>query len=218
MSEIIDIYDENMKLIGKKERRQAHKDGDWHKAFHCWIVYRNKDKIDFMVVQRRGPDKDLFPNALDITAAGHYESGETINDGIREVKEELGIDVSYNDLVPLGVKFDVAKVGDIINREFDDVFLLDYDKDISDYKFQLEEVAGLAVFNIDDALEMYAGERKSIKVRTIMAHQTSDGYVRKEEDIDITPDDFIPRIDEYVQKVLVIAKRYLNGERKNLVI
>ena len=160
MSEIIDIYDDNMKLIGKKERKHVHRDGDWHKAFHCWIVYRDKNNIGYMVVQKRGPDKDLFPNALDITAAGHYESGETIKDGIREVKEELGIDVSYANLIPLGVRFDVAKVGDVLNREFDDVFLLDYSKDIVDYKFQLEEVSGLAVFKIDDALKNVCGREK----------------------------------------------------------
>lgn len=218
MSEIIDVYDDNMKKIGSKERKQAHADGDWHKAFHCWIIYKDLFGTGYMVVQRRGPDKALFPNALDITAAGHYETGETIEDGLREVKEELGIDVSYRDLIPLGLKFDIAKVGSVVNREFDDVFLLVHKKDIADYNFQLEEVSGLAVFKINEALEMYAGRRKSIKAKAVMAEKTANGYKKKKENIEITPADFIPRTDAYVHKILVLAKRYLNGERDHLVI
>ena len=217
MAEIIDIYDDNMVKIGTKERKQAHIDGNWHKAFHCWIIFRGRDKKDYMVVQRRGPDKALFPNALDITAAGHYESGETIEDGIREVKEELGIDVSYKNLIPLGVKFDVAKVGEVVNREFDDVFLLLYTKDISEYNFQVEEVSGLALFRIDEALDMFSGKKKSIKARTIMAQKSQKGYIKKREIIDISPKDFIPRTDAYVYKMLVLARRCLNGE-KHLII
>lgn len=216
MSEMIDIYDDNMVKIGTKERKQAHLDGDWHKAFHCWIIYRDNHD-DYIVVQRRGPDKALFPNALDITAAGHYASGETIEEGIREVKEELGIDVSYPDLISLGIKFDVAKVGNVINREFDDVFLLIYNKDIKDYNFQMEEVSGLAVFKIDDALEMYAGKRKSIQARAVMAQKAPQGYTKQTITFGVTPKDFIPRTDAYVYKILILAKRCLNGE-KHLVI
>ena len=51
-----------------------------------------------------------------------------------------------------------------------------------------------------------------------MVHKTPSGFEKKEEIIEITPDDFIPRTDAYVHKILVIAKRYLSGERKNLVI
>jgi len=217
MVEMIDIYDENMVKIGSKERKQAHLDGDWHRAFHCWIVYRDKKKDDYMVVQRRASDKALFPNALDITAAGHYESGESIEQGIREVREELGINISFKDLVPLGIKFDVAKVGDVVNREFDDVFLYVHNQDITEYNFQLEEVSGLAVFKIDDALEMYAGARKSIQARAVMAEKTARGYERRVVTFGVTPGDFIPRTDAYVYKILILAKRLLNGE-KHLVI
>jgi isopentenyldiphosphate isomerase len=217
MAEMIDIYDENMVKIGTKERKKVHLDGDWHRAFHCWIVYRDKNNQDYMVVQRRGPDKDLFPNALDITAAGHYESGETIEQGIREVKEELGINISYKDLIPLGIKFDVAKIGNVINREFDDVFLYINNKDIGEYNFQVEEVSGLAVFKIDEALEMYAGNNKPVQARAVISEKTSQGYTKRIITFNVTPKDFIPRTDAYVYKMLILAKRYLNGE-KHLVI
>lgn len=215
MSEVIDIYDENMVKVGQKERKQAHLDGDWHKAFHCWIIYRDVAGRDFIVVQRRGPDKALFPNALDITAAGHYESGESLRDGLREVKEELGIDVEYEKLIPLGVKIDIAKIGQVTNREFDDVFFFVCERDITEYDFQREEVAGLAVFSIDEALEVFGGKRKSLSARAVMASSSGAGKV--ELSLTVRPSDFIPRVDAYVYKILVLAKRCLNGE-SHLVI
>ena len=41
--EIIDIYDSNMNHLGTAPRSQAHKEGLWHKAFHCWIVKHASD-------------------------------------------------------------------------------------------------------------------------------------------------------------------------------
>ncbi|MBZ0275880.1 MAG: NUDIX domain-containing protein, partial [Anaerolineae bacterium] len=96
MTEILDIYDEQLNKIGTKERGAIHRDGDWHKVFHCWVAYRDESGRDFVVLQRRGPDTEVFPNLLDISAAGHYQAGETVRDGVREVREELGITVQFD--------------------------------------------------------------------------------------------------------------------------
>jgi len=216
MLEMIDIYDENMVMIGTKERIQAHLDGDWHRAFHCWIVFR-QNNFDYIVVQRRSPDKDMFPNALDITAAGHYAAGESIEEGVREIKEELGIDLSYRDLVRLGVKIDVAKVGRITNREFNDVFMANFAMDISEYDFQVKELSGLVTFRIDEALGLYRGTKKSVLAREVRTESGPKGFVKKLLDVNVTVDDFVPRVDAYMHKILLLGKRYLNGE-KDLVI
>src|SRR5689334_15155032 len=121
MTEILDIYDEDIKWLGTKDRAAVHRDGDWHKVFHCWIAYRDSDKRDYLVVQRRGPNTQTFPNLLDITAAGHYQAGESIRDGVREVREELGIDVDFDKLIPLGVHISVGRYKGLIDRQFADV-------------------------------------------------------------------------------------------------
>ena len=95
MAELLDIFDENLRHLGVKERTAVHRDGDWHRVFHCWVIYRDAAGCDFMVLQKRGPDKDIFPNALDVSVGGHYEAGESMAEGVREVREELGIEVAF---------------------------------------------------------------------------------------------------------------------------
>jgi isopentenyldiphosphate isomerase len=82
--EIIDIYDINMKSIGTSSRENAHLNGYWHKSFHCWF-YTIEDKELYLLLQKRQSDKESFPNLLDVTVAGHLQSGEEILGGIREI-------------------------------------------------------------------------------------------------------------------------------------
>ena len=53
MTELLDIYDENGNHLGIKERRAVHLDGDWHRVFHCWVVYRDQDGVGHVVAQKR---------------------------------------------------------------------------------------------------------------------------------------------------------------------
>ena len=93
--EIIDIYDCNMNHLGTAPRSQAHKEGLWHKAFHCWIVKRASDGNHRVLLQLRSKNKDSHPSLLDISAAGHLQAGETPKDGIREIEEELGLSLIH---------------------------------------------------------------------------------------------------------------------------
>jgi isopentenyldiphosphate isomerase len=208
MAEMLDIYDENLTHIGVKERGAVHRDGDWHRVFHCLVIYRDTAGQDFMVLQKRGPNQEVFPNVLDVTVGGHYAAGETIADGVREVREELGIEVAIGDLIPIGLRVTVARYDGLIDRQFAENFLLVRDTDIEDYDYQREEIDGLVVFNIDDALAMFAGERETITARAV-------GLGAAE--IEIAIGDFVPVVDRPFFKALVVAKRCLNGE-KYLVI
>lgn len=208
MVEILDIYDENRVHLGVKDRNAVHRDGDWHCTFHCWIIYRGADGTDYILMQKRGPDKELFPNLLDITAAGHYEAGETAADGIREIKEELGIEVSFDALIPVGSRLGAARYNGLIDREFNDVFFLVFDASLSVYRIQEEEISGLVKIAIDDGLALFAGEREVISGEAVGLGAAI---------VEMRLEDFIVSQDRYTYRALVLAKRCLDGE-KHLVI
>lgn len=89
--ELIDVLDENGQLVGKQEtKKELYQDGNWHRSVHIWIM---NDKQE-LLVQKRNPHKKTFPNLWAISTAGHVLAGESsLQAGIRELKEELNLDV-----------------------------------------------------------------------------------------------------------------------------
>lgn len=138
--EYFDLLDaKGNKSGGVKLRSEVHRDGDWHKGVHIWII-NNKGDI---LLQRRCATKDSNPNMLDISSAGHLSAGdESLSGAIRELKEELNLDVNKEDLQFIKTLKNSSKyTSTFINNEFDDVYILRTDKDIKDMKFQEEEIS-----------------------------------------------------------------------------
>lgn len=94
---------------------------------------------------------------FDISAAGHLLSGEKGSDGIREVSEELGIDLDFDSLYSLGYRIEVDdQENGQMNREYQDVYIASVDEELSRYTPQKEEIAGLMWMKIDDALSLFS--------------------------------------------------------------
>lgn len=203
MTEILDIYDENMTLVGVKSRDEVHREGDWHKVFHCWVIYRDDTGQDWVILQKRAPDKDTFPDMLDISAAGHYSAGETIHEAMRELEEELGLFPKFEELIPLGVRVGVTKYKNLIDRQFSDVYLYICNQALEDYNYQKEEITGLIALNVKEGLRLFTGEIDSLDVSAV-------GY--ENDMITITKEDFIPVHDHYMEKIFLLTIRCLNGD------
>ena len=138
--EYFDVLDEQGNKTGKSKPRSAvHRDGDWHKAVHIWII---NDKGEILL-QRRCPTKDSNPNMLDISSAGHLSAGdESLEGALRELKEELNLDVNKEDLQFIKTLKRSSKYTEtFINNEFDDLYILRTDKKIEDMKYQTEEIS-----------------------------------------------------------------------------
>lgn len=135
--EYLDILDENGNKTGKiKLRNEVHRDGDWHKAVHIWII-NNKGDI---LLQRRCASKDSHPNMLDISSAGHLQAGDdSLTGAVREIKEELNLDISPNELQFITTL--KRKSNKSINNEFDDLYILRTNKKIEEMQFQKEEIS-----------------------------------------------------------------------------
>ena len=56
-----------MKAGHTKARSVVHRDGDWHRAVHVWILCLETGEL---VLQRRAETKDAWAGLLDISTAG----------------------------------------------------------------------------------------------------------------------------------------------------
>ncbi len=207
MSELFDVYDEALNHIGVKPRGEVHRDGDWHQVFHCWVVGREVNGDSFVVLQKRALNKD-YPGKIDISAAGHLEAGESVEDGVREIEEELGLRVEYDNLAPLGIRIGIMKVGDMIDNQICHVFLYECDQALESYRFPNDEIIGLLKLRIDDGIRLFAGEVESAIAEAVGLDT---------RDIVLRIDDFISSVDNYKLKVLILAQRYFAGEKHLLI-
>ena len=138
--EFFDVLDENGNKTGKiKARSKVHKDGDWHRSAHIWVLNEHGD----VLLQRRAPNKDLFPNMLDISCAGHLSAGdEPLSAALRELKEELGLDVEPKELQFIKTLVRPDDGGNTFkNNEFADLYILRTTKTAEEIDFQKEEIS-----------------------------------------------------------------------------
>lgn len=88
MAEIIDIVDQNDKVIGTAPRKGIHNTDQLHRAAHIFLV-NSEGKI---WLELRAMHCDNYPGHYSSSAAGHISSGEDYITGAqREAEEELGI-------------------------------------------------------------------------------------------------------------------------------
>ncbi|KMY50147.1 NUDIX hydrolase [Peribacillus loiseleuriae] len=162
--EQLKIFDEDRNQIGVSSRKDVHRIGYWHEAFHCWFV-SNEKGIDYIYLQLRSDIKKDYPNLLDITAAGHLLADETVRDGVREIKEEIGIDVPFDELVSFGV-FDYCVIKEnFIDKELANVFLYKSENTFDDFTLQVEEVSGIVKAEFNDFTKLWLGERETIEIK-----------------------------------------------------
>ena len=204
MTEVFDIYDESLRHIGVKSREAVHRDGDWHQVFHCWVIGREPSRDAFVILQMRADDKDMYPGKLDISAAGHLEAGESVADGIREIEEELGLCVKFEDLVPLGRRLGISRYRDMVDCQISHVFLYECNQPLAEYDYRKEEVKGLIRLPLDTGVSLLAGEVERVMVEAVGLDA---------DRVAISADDFIPSVDRYALKALILARRYFAGEK-----
>jgi isopentenyldiphosphate isomerase len=155
-TELLEIFTSDGQPTGVAKTRAAiHLDGDWHLAFHCWIV---RDRGRQVVLQRRSLVKDTFAGKWDAAAAGHWRFGESAAQAAREIEEELGLDVSFEALTYRARERSVRQFPNgLTDRELHDVYLLEDDRPLTAYRPEPDEVIGLAAFGSADLVGLAEG-------------------------------------------------------------
>ncbi len=141
--EVWDVYDINRYKTGKTMLRGAYEEGLFHLVVHVCIF----DSNGRMLIQQRQKDKDGWPNLWDITLGGSAIEKETAQmAAMRELKEELGLEIDLTEIRPhITINF---------NHGFDDIFLLEKDVDIHKLILQKEEVQNVRWASRDEIQKM----------------------------------------------------------------
>lgn len=151
MEEYFDVLDEKGLYTGMVETREkCHKEGLWHKAVAMFVV-NSKGQV---LLQKRSSKKKLWPNTWDITAGGHVDHGEFGFQAIlRECKEELGLDLTKNDITFLGAATSVNIKGDIINKHFNEFYVVNAEVDTTKLELQEDETSEIKWIDKEEIVE-----------------------------------------------------------------
>ena len=193
-------------------RDDAHASGVWHGAFHCLIVYE-RDNRGYALFQKRSANKKIAPGKFDVSVGGHYSAGEDARvAGPREIREELGLDVRFEDLAPVGKRvFVYCFSPGIIEHEFQDVFLLPMSARPEELRLQPEEVDAVFELLVEEGLRLFSGRAETVRGR-LCGRNIVETYET------VSVHDFVPNFDNYYLKLLLLARRYFEGEREMLVV
>jgi isopentenyl-diphosphate Delta-isomerase len=167
--EYVDLLDSSGRPTGRrKPKLEVHRDGDWHGAAHVWIL-NTKGQI---LIQRRSPTKENWPDLWDVSVAGHISAGEEpVAAARRETQEELGITLDPGECLYL---FTVAEQvvlnnGNYVDNEYHHVFLVEKHLQVEDLVFSDGEVADV----------------RFVALRELQTNLTTD------------PNSFVPHKEEY---------------------
>ena len=203
--EYLDYFDSNMNFLGVGTREEVHKNGWWHKTFHGWVL-REEDDKHYVVFQIRASERESYPDLLDITVAGHLLTSEKIEDGFREVFEEIGIRIEDKQKKFLGIRITIAESIYKQNKEFSYVYFIYNNTAISEYSLQEKEVKGIVEIEVESGLRLFSDEEKSISVRGYKYEKGKKIY----GNFIIAKKDFVQRIDNYYYKIFIMADRFFS--------
>lgn len=151
MAEYWDIYNKNFEKINKRVKRgDKLEDDEYHLVINAWIV---NSKGEFLITQRVATKP--HPLMWECTGGSAIEGDNPLDACVREIKEEVGLDIDVKTAKHIGTTIRYYKnCPDIL-----DVWLFKSDADISEITIQEEEVNDVMWADKKKILELhYAGK------------------------------------------------------------
>lgn len=161
--EAIDVLDASGNFTGRvKLKSDVHRDGDWHRSVHVWIVTPDGR----LLLQKRASTKQSHPNLWDVSAAGHISAGESsVVSAVREIEEELGLSVAPQELRLVAqsrIEWSLNE-GRFLENEFHDIYMVRRDVDVASLHLQASEVDDARLVTMDE-LRVLVGSRDASMV------------------------------------------------------
>ncbi|HOX40583.1 MAG TPA: NUDIX domain-containing protein [bacterium] len=147
--EYLDIVNLDDQPIGRASKAVIYKNNHLHRIVHVFVL-NDKGEI---ALQLRAKNKSYCPHRWASSAGGHVQAGETFKKaGLRELREELGIDSPlaflsknlYDDPIAVGLKKFICAFTTKHNGPF---------------QIEERELEKVEFFNVDQARELIKNEK-----------------------------------------------------------
>jgi 8-oxo-dGTP pyrophosphatase MutT (NUDIX family) len=150
-TEVWDLYSENREFLGRDHIRgeQLPVDG-FHLVVHVWI--RNS-KGEYLISQRSA-NRPRYPLMWECVGGSVLKGENSLQGAIREVKEEVGIDLEPDKGQVLLTKVRKVMEGKIFN-DIVDVWLFDYDGEVNLSDATTDEVAQVVWMNREQIRDLH---------------------------------------------------------------
>ena len=159
--ELIEIVDENGNFTGQiMDKEEAHDKNLLHNEVGIFII-NDEGKV---LLQKRSANKRFSPNKWGL-CAGHVEANESLeNAALREIKEEVGLDITSKELIPYGER--EITISDS-NSHITYFYYIRCNKKENEFAIQTEELSEVKWFNIDEIITMIKEGKTSFKENRI---------------------------------------------------
>ena len=157
--ELLRVVDKNGNFTGEIfDREYIHDNNLLHNEVSVFILNSNKE----ILLQKRSMTKRFNPGKWGL-CSGHVSYDETLEDAaLREIKEEIGLDIGLGDLNPIGDKLVLLyDKGAHIKYHY----YIKVDKSSDEFIIQKEELSEVKWFLIDDVLKMIKSKDNSITLK-----------------------------------------------------
>jgi isopentenyldiphosphate isomerase len=206
-NEQLAVLDECGNRLGVASRSEVHLKGYWHETFHCWLAHYDESSGEtYIYFQLRSDKKNDFPRLLDITAAGHILSEEKIEDGVREVHEELGLPIMIDELQSLGIVKGELIQRDMIDRELTHVFLYSKPVAYEEFQLQLEEVSGIFRTTLQEFKALVHQTKAEIDVEGFLINETGKKDFIKQR---VSYHHYVPHERSYLLEIIARISAHL---------
>lgn len=202
--EMIKVIDRGRNVLGVKSREAVHLDGDWHETFQCWFIELVEDCY-YIYLQLRSASKKDFPSMYDITAAGHLLASETVADGVREIKEELGIELNLQQLVFLDAIPNSIVLDSFIDNEVSLVYLYEVKESLT-FRFEDEEVEAVVRVKLQDFKSLYYSQVDAASYELYERGQFIASAAC------LTLEQIVPHEWSYIKKVISKIEAHIKGK------
>lgn len=141
--ELWDLLDEKGNALNKTIiRGNPLSAGEYHLAVHIWIV---NDKYEFLI-QKRADNLKHLPGIWAATGGSAISGEDSITAALREVKEELGIEIAADKM---------KKLNRFRKKDhFADLWFTRKEVSLENLVIQIEEVSSVKWVNKEELLEM----------------------------------------------------------------